>query len=227
MTFRFHLLLLPVLALLLFTGCGEDETVEPTDPMARTQVLFAADALPAADVVIDGDDFAMNGIFGDLVAYDSVRATNVRVKVRSTGTGNDLYDQTLNFVEDLDYTMFVVNDTAGVVDIIRFRDDLTPPASGKALVRFAHLIQDGPTSRVVLQGTGIRLTDSVSYGEITEIFNAYNPGSFTLRMIDTAQSGGGGTPIVQDTVTFEAGGIYTVAAIGSAAQGELRVIRHD
>ena len=227
MKLRHYGLLLPALALLIFAGCGDDDTVDPADPMARTQVLFAADALTGADVVIDGEDFAMSGIFGDLVPYDSVRATNVTVKVRNSGTGNDLYEQTLNFVESQDYTMFVVNDTAGVVDIIRYRDDLTPPASGKALVRFAHLIYDGPTSRVVLQGTGIRLTDSVSYGEITEIFNTYDPGSFSLRMIDTALSGGGATPVVQDSVTFEAGGIYTVAAIGSEAQGEIRVIRHN
>lgn len=222
--------LLPTL--LLFVGCGEDDTVDPQDERARTMILFAADDLTGADLLVDGETLASAGIFGDVIPYDSVRASNVRVVVRNAGTGTNLYEKSLNFVPDQDYTMFVVNDADGVVDIIRFRDDLTAPPGGRAMIRFAHLVYDGPTVRVGLQGSGQKLTEGVSYGEITEFFSPYDPGTFTVRVIDTVETGagngsGGAAAVVESELTFEAGGIYTVAAVGGTAQAELRVIRHN
>ena len=167
----------------------------------------------------------------DDIPYADVRATNVIVKVTNTANDSVLYERTVNMVEDRNYTLFVTNDRAGTVDVLLFSDDLTAPATGKALIRPVHLINDGPQVRIGLRGKSTRLTDSLNYGEVFEIFNSYDADTYFVRVISNSEqrrnANQGAVAIIEKDVTFEAGAIYSAVAIGTAAQPQLALIKHN
>ena len=230
---RIFLVALMAVGLINLVGCADDDPVGTgDDAMAKARILVAAEMYPSLDISIDGKDVATNALFADNIAYADVRATNVVVKVTNTTNDSVLYERTVNMVEDRNYTLFVTNDMSGIVDVLVFTDDLTAPASGKVLIRPIHLINDGPQVRIGLKGTGVRLTDSLNYGEVFEIFNSYDAGTYTVRVIATSEFGngngsGGADAVIEGDITFEAGGIYSAAAIGTGAQPQLALIKHN
>ncbi|MFY0653611.1 MAG: DUF4397 domain-containing protein [Cyclobacteriaceae bacterium] len=106
--------------------------------------------------------------------------------------------------------------------MVMVEDDLTPPASGQAKVRFVHASGGECWNNwciVSFQVGGVDLGtsywggDSVygaSAGQAFTDFVDITPGSLTVDVID-----GGGDPYWQGTIDVAAGGIYTVVFSGN------------
>ena len=215
------------------TGCGE-ETVEPTDVRPRVIFLHAAPTAAAQDidVLVEETAVAVDRSFGDLTTYLAVQPGLRNVSLAPTGTTTAAYEELYQLDEEKNYTLMAINNTDDAISTLLFRDDLTAPSSGTALVRVAHLINDGPKLRVGLAGTGNRLYDSIAFAQNTEFFNEVDAGTYSMRFIDIGENGNGGQQggadaLIEQQITLEAGKIYTFAAIGTAADPDLITITHN
>ncbi|MCB0713770.1 MAG: DUF4397 domain-containing protein [Ignavibacteriae bacterium] len=236
MTQRNYALLLFALLLtgsFIVSGCGED-SVEPTPAKPRLLFLHAAPitADKGVDILIGNEEVVQNKKFGEFATYVDVPSGSQDVKVVETGTTSAAFTTNLIFNEEKNYSLIAYNETDGTVGALLFRDDLSAPASGQALVRVVHLINDGPKVRVAFKGTGDPLYDSIAFKQVTEFFNPRPAGTYTLRIMDVKEQGGGSqsggaNALIEQEVTLQAGKIYTFAAIGTAASPELVVISNN
>ena len=89
-------------------------------------------------------------------------------------------------------------------------DDLTPPASGKAHVRFLHASPDAPTVDITLTD-GTVVFDDYAFKQASP-FTPLDAGTYDLQ-VRTAD----GSQVVLDLpgIALESGKIYTVFARGS------------
>ncbi len=242
-TIRFLFLFsLITIAGLGFYGCEEDTTQPPDDTHDHAEILLmhAAPAGPGVDLLIDDSVYVTNATFGQFgTAYAEIEAGSRRVRILPTGTtASPVIDETLDFTKDEHYTLFILNDAAPLV----FQDNLSEPAAGKAHIRIAHLIPDGPEVKLSFQGSGLGpIFDNIEFKENTEFFTPVNAEEVVLRVQKAGSSGGGGgggggggsEPIAPDlSYTLEDGGIYTIAIIGTVAatddhDPEIVVIKHE
>ncbi|MGE3800622.1 MAG: DUF4397 domain-containing protein [Candidatus Kapaibacterium sp.] len=220
-------------------GCEEDTTQPPVVVVDSAEILFmhAVPAGPGVDLLIDDNTVITNAAFGDFgTSYSEIKAGSRQVRVFPTGTTTTpLVDATLDFTKDQHYTIFAVKNTAGTgVMPLVFNDNLTAPATGKAHIRIAHLVADGPKIKLSFQGSGLQaIFNDVAYMDNTEFFTPVDAGAVTLRVQTAGPSGGGSggggggssSTITPDLpFTLEDGGIYTIAVIGTVANNDEQIV---
>lgn len=227
MKFFYHVLVCLTFGLLV-AACSDDKTTDPDPTTEHAEFMFfhAAAGVASVDVSVDGTTAITDRTFSILHdGYTELEAGNRSIAALEHGAGTALAAETFPFTEDEHYTVFLVNDELGTASLLRFQDNLAHPAAGKAHIRVAHLIADGPALKLAVPGSGQGpLFNNVKFMDNTEFFTAVNAGDVTFRVQDAGTSGGGGgggggsTGLFDDiTVSLEEGKIYTIALVGRVA----------
>lgn len=227
------ILAVTLLGSLTITGCGDD-TVDPNPggQKAELLVVHAVAGGPAVDIFVEDELYNANRVFKDVVDYKEVPAGAVDVEVRTTGTTNALLNASVTLASGKQYTLFVVQDATGDLRAVLFRDDLTAPATGKAHLRPANMVNDAVNGlRIGVPFSQQPLSKDLAYADKSESFNAYDAKEQTIKVIDGNSEGDGTglvpTPIVEETVTLSDKGIYTVAIVGTLPTAEILLIQHN
>lgn len=210
----------------LLSGCGEDETTQPVEEKANVKLYHVAPGIQNIDVKFNDEAFVLNRVFGDITTYLSTAAGSVNAKLYNASTTTQLAAKTLTLEKDKNYSLFVVADNAGAGDLVLFTDDLATPAEGKAHIRVAHMVPDGPAIKVAIMQKG-PFAENVTFRDNTQPFVAVDAGAVTIRVQDNATAGGGGggtTPLIEKSVLLEAGKSYTLIAQGKLSDSTAELV---
>lgn len=221
----------------LLTGCGDDNPTDQNSNIDRAEVIFfhgAAD-LGAIDIRVDNDTVVQVATRGGRTSsYVPVEAGDRKIRVSTLGAlPSTPIDLTLNFEKETHYSTFVLTDSNGNPGLLRFQDDLSLPATGRAHIRLVHLVPDGPEVKLSFAGSGLgAIIEGIGFSENSSFFQSVGIGSVKIRIQEQSGSGGGGgagglLPDIDQLL--EDGGIYTVVLAGKVANNNLGafVIRHD
>ncbi|MEZ4579270.1 MAG: DUF4397 domain-containing protein [Desulfobacterales bacterium] len=152
--------------------------------------------------------------FPNNTGYLGILSGTRNVKVNVTGTPTTVIEADLPLDTGTSYTVFAIDEVAEIAPLV-LEDDLTPPAAGKAHVRFVHLSPDAPAVDIALQGGAVIFAD-VAFGESDDdgLFTPLDAGTYDLevRVADTMT-----VVLPLPGITLEEGKIYTVFAKGFAA----------
>jgi len=199
---------------LFVASCDKDDDDDKPQEPARVMVIHASPDAPAVDVRVNGDVAATNLSFPNNTSYVDVKAGNASIQVAPTGTTNYVINTNANLSANSSYSILAVNKlnniTASVVT-----DNLTPPAAGKAHVRFFHLSPDAPAVDIAVKGGSVvfanrSFNDQATNASLTN-FTALDSGTYNLEVRLAGQQA-----ISQPLppITIQAGKIYTVFAHG-------------
>ena len=216
-------------ALVPIVGCDDDDDDNPVTPgtqQARVMAVNAVTGAPSVDVLVDWNVVAPGLAFLGNTTYLTLTPGTRNVRVNLAGTTTTVAEANLLVPGNQNRTVFLVNN-ADTAEAVLVSDDLTAPAAGQAKVRFVNLGSDVDTVDVAVQGGAVMFANSSFKGSTN--FQTMAPGTYALELRDHGKT----TVVVPaESVTFEAGGIYTVfvagmtGGIGAEAVG-LTVVRHN
>ena len=195
-------------SLVTLSSC-EDEQIT----YANVLVAHASPDAPGVDLLID--DVKVNtqpltypGNTGYLQAESGTR----NIKVNVAGTSNSVINGNLVVEADENYSIFAVDEVAEITALVLV-DDLTPPAAGKAHVRFVHLSPDAPAVDIALTGGAVVFPNVAFKG-----FTAFTPlDAGVAYNLEVRVAGTSTVALVLPPVTLQPGKIYTVFAKGFLA----------
>lgn len=195
-------------SLVTLSSC-EDEQIT----YANVLVAHASPDAPGVDLLID--DVKVNtqpltypGNTGYLEAESGMR----NIKINVAGTSNSVINGNLDVEADQYYSVFAVDEVAEITALVLV-DDLTPPAAGKAHVRFVHLSPDAPAVDIALTGGAVVFPNVAFKG-----FTAFTPlNAGVAYNLEVRVAGTSTVALVLPPVTLQAGKIYTVFAKGFLA----------
>ncbi len=194
-----------------FIGCSDDVTpVAPSNPTPNSlvKIVHASPDAPGVDLLLDNTVAGTNLTFPKNTGYLSVNSGIRNIKVNVTGTSTTVIDANIDFMQNINYSIFAVNSVANLEAII-LEDDLTAPALGKAHVRFIHLSPDAPAVDITLTD-GTVVFGNKSFKEST----AFTPLDATTYNLQVRVAGTSTVALDLPGITLEAGAIYTVFAKG-------------
>lgn len=176
---------------------------------AQIQVTHASPDAPGVDLLVD--NAVVNSApltFPNSTDYLTLDAGTRNIKVNVSGTATTVIEANLTLLANQNYSVFAVN-SVSMIEPLVVQDDLTPPAAGKAHVRFLHLSPDAPTVDITLTD-GTTVFDDVSFKQITD-FLPLDAGTYNLQ-VRTSD----GSTVVLDLsgISLTDGKIYTVFAKG-------------
>ena len=143
-----------------------------------------------------------------------VKAGNPSIQVAPTGTTNYVINTNANLAANTSYSVLAVNKVSNITASI-VTDNLTPPAAGKAHVRFFHLSPDAPAVDIAIKGGAVvfanrSFNDQASNASLAN-FTPLDSGTYNLEVRLAGQQA---VALPLPLVTVEAGKIYTVIAKG-------------
>ena len=160
------------------------------------------------DVKVITQPLTYPGNTGYLQAESGMR----NIKVNVAGTSNSVINGNLDVEEDQYYSVFAVDEVAEI-SVLVLGDDLTPPAAGKAHVRFVHLSPDAPAVDIALVGGAVVFPNVAFKG-----FTAFTPlDAGVAYNLEVRVAGTSTVALVLPPVTLQPGKIYTVFAKGFLA----------
>lgn len=204
--------LIPKLTLILpffmFFACSDDDNPVTPAPESRVLVVHASPDAPGVDLLVDNAIAGSNLEFPNNTGYLTVEAGTRNVKVNVSGTATTVIEADLNLEADKNYTVFAVDAVANIAALV-LSDDLTPPASGNAHVRFVHLSPDAPAVDITLTD-GTIVFGKQSFKDFTD-FTPLAAGTYDLQV---RVAGTSTVALDLPGITLDAGRIYTVFARG-------------
>ena len=196
----------------LIVSLGVSSAKAQSDAKVRV-AHFSPDA-EAVDVYIDGKK-KMNSVpYLAMSEYVSLPAGQHTFEIRGAGAP-PTSPAVLSASETIAAGSFTTVAAIGPVARIKagvFNDKLSTPGSGKSKVRVIHAA-DGTSDVDVSLKTGTLAFPKVTFGTVTE-YAEIQAGSYDLQIL------GAGTQevVLAKNVTLQAGGVYTIAAIGGAGK---------
>jgi hypothetical protein len=190
----------------------------------KVRVFHAATIGKPVDVYVNDKKVISNLEYRRVSDYLNLTKGKFNIKIYEAGTGNVLYNQTINLDGDKFITLSAVSETGklnlvvveDLEDANRFGDitDLYTKETinndrASAQVRFVHLSANAPGVDITLSD-GTKLFVNTKYKQVTNYENV-GPGPHTIQMRKT-----GTNTILQSipSVTFEDDQMYTIYAIG-------------
>jgi hypothetical protein len=208
---RLALATLGLLAVASLTGCKDDKNPVKPVPNARVMAVHASPDAPAVDLLVDGTVAGAGLTYPNNTGYLEVAPGSRNLKINLAGTSTTAINATLSASSGASYTVFARGQVASIGALV-LTDDLTPPASGKAHVRFVHLSPDAPAVDVAVQG-GPVLFGNKTYQQFTA-FTPVDAGTYDLEV----RLAGTTTVVLPlNDIVLQSGKIYTVFAKGLVA----------
>jgi hypothetical protein len=186
-----------------------DAFVDLTVATTNAKVIHASPDAPGVDILVDNtivNSAPLN--YPDNTGYLGILAGTRNIKVNPSMSSTSVIDADVTFRSDIAYSIFAVNNVSNIEPLV-LEDDLTPPAAGKAHVRFIHLSPDAPAVDITLTD-GTIVFQNRSFKEFTA-FTPLDAGGYELevRLAGTNQ-----VVLPLGTINLNAGTIYTVFAKG-------------
>ncbi|HRE40909.1 MAG TPA: DUF4397 domain-containing protein [Ignavibacteria bacterium] len=175
---------------------------------AKSIIAHASPNAPNVDIYLDNNLVASNVAYLDYLPYTQISPGVRNVKVNVTGTMTSVINLDLNFDAATNYSIFAIDSVANL-SAIRYDDDLTTPASGKAHVRFIHLSPNAPAVDIAVTG-GPVLFSNYTFKQAS-VFTPVDAGVYDLEVRLA-----GSTTVVLSLpgIDLSNGKIYTVFARG-------------
>lgn len=193
-----------------FIGCSDDES-NPSEPAVQTanvKVVHASPDAPGVDLLVDDNLAGVNLTFPNNTGYLSVDEGTRNVKVNIHGTFTIVIEADLTLEADRNYSVFAVDNVQNISPLV-IVDDLTPPVSGNAHVRFIHLSPNAPSVDITLSDGTVVFGDYEfkEYSKFTPL--PYGSYDLQVRLAGTET-------VVLDLpgISVSDGNIYTVFAKG-------------
>lgn len=209
----------------LLTSCLKNDSDDYQGPVSGISFVHAAATQPSVGLFIDGRTVFNSAVqYTNFSQYLTAGSGNHLVQTTVGGTTQRLSEATITLAEGKYHTVFIAHKVENdSLTTVMTTDDLTPPAAGKAKVRFVQLSPDNTQEYdLYLQG-GRVLTESEAYKE-SSAFTEIDPGKlkFAVRLAGSAED-----KTVTSEVDVTAGRFYTVVLSGksSVASGETGALK--
>ncbi|MDX1443079.1 MAG: DUF4397 domain-containing protein [Gammaproteobacteria bacterium] len=198
--------------LVALTGDSAAPTIELNDNRALLRAAHMSPDAPNVDVYVDGAQVLTNVPFKAVSDYLTVPSGTTNVQVTATGTTTPVIDVDLELAAT-SATSAIAVDFVASIEAIAPMDDLSEPAAGDAHVRVVHASPDAPNVDVLVDDA-IVLTD-VPFKAVSD-YLPLAAGSHNIKVNATGTS----TTVIDVTLDFADGAIYTVFAANSLANIE-------
>jgi Domain of unknown function (DUF4397) len=179
---------------------------------AKVRVAHFSPDAEAVDIYIDGKKKMNNVPYLAMSEYVSLPAGQHTFDVRAAGslaTSPALLTNAQSLAAGSSYTVAAIGPVATMTAGV-FTDKITTPGTGKSKVRVIHAA-DGTADVDVALKTGAVAFPKVAFGTATE-YSEVDAGSYDLQIL----SSGSSAVVLAKNVTLQAGGVYTIAAVGGA-----------
>jgi hypothetical protein len=193
----------------LFISCNKDELFEvaPSLPKAKVQVIHTSPDGPDIDFYADDTKEATLTYLAN-TPYLDVKEGTRNITVTIANTKASLINTAIPFTASKNYSLFVI-DSAAKISTLILQDDLTPPAAGKAHVRFVHLSPNSPAFDVAIEGGNI-----IFPNQNFKTSSNFTPISASTVNLQLLYKGTTTIALTVPNITFVAGKIYTIYARG-------------
>ena len=197
------------LSFLFLQGCDENNPINPQVLTARLTIINASPDSPNMEIFINGTQVASNFPYLMSTNYKDVLgdATN-RVVINTSSGGIRLIDTVVYCQTDKYYTL-IAFDSLQDIQPLFLADDLTPPGSTNAKIRFIHLVPNGVSYDAGASGKSPWFP-FYTFGQAAN-FRAITAGPYNLQVYLS------GTPTVVTNLNNQVlaqGIIYTMIARG-------------
>jgi hypothetical protein len=204
---RFVAVALALVAVFPLAGCRKDNPMAPV-PKGRVMAVHASPNAPAVDLLVDGTVAGTGLTFPNNTGYLAVPAGTRNFKINVAGTSTTVINADLPIADKTSYSVFAC-DSVSKIGAVVLTDDLTPPAAGKAHVRFVHLSPNAPAVDVAVQGGGVLFGNYAFKGN-----SAFTPVAAGTYNLEVRLAGTSTVVLPLPGITLQAGKIYTVFARG-------------
>ena len=199
-------------------GCSDDD--EDTAPeSAMVRVAHLSPDAPNVDVWVDSSKILTNVSFKAVSGYLELTEGAHQVAVTPTGaTTPKVIDASVTLEGGKAYTVAATGLLASIQPLVLV-DDLVPPASGQAKVRFVHTSPGAPAVDIAVRASAVVFSNVAFRG-----FDGYDALPTGLYDLDVRLAGTSTVALPVDDVSFTAGYNYTVFAVGLVSNGTLSAL---
>lgn len=195
-----------------------------TNALGGVRVVHASPDTPPVDVYVNtapgaGAPAITNLPFRSATGYVPLPTASYRFRVTPSGATSPVpIDATASIDGSTDYTIAAIgllSGTPAISPLVLVDDNTIDPLNAR--VRFVHASPDAPAVDIFAAGGATPIWDAVTFGN-SGGYRTIPGGSYNLEVRLDA---GGGLALSIPGVTFDAGKVYTVFAVGRVGNGTL------
>ncbi|HEY4322344.1 MAG TPA: DUF4397 domain-containing protein [Mucilaginibacter sp.] len=217
-TYKKNLKYVPVLicmaGLLAFLSSCQKHQLDyvTTAPVTGVTFIQASSDEPPLDLFIGGGKVNKSFIhYGETINNFTISPGKNSVTFSSNVTGLTVLSDTINFVENAVYSMFLAN-KATQPEILLLTDTIGKPTSGNANIRFVNLSPDAPAVDLVVKGGAVLVSNKSFKGHSSF---APIPGN-VIYTIEVHQAGTSTVLASLSNINLNNGFVYTFWFYGLA-----------
>jgi len=197
---------------LLMTSCLDDDSnnINPdTVPVSYVALYNASPDAPDLNIIVDNRQIN-NGPFeyADNTGYLRFYTGERNLKFGPYGANNVTLDTIVTLVDAKAYSIFVVDNFQQADLLILTDTSASPPAEGKAMVRFINLSPDAQPLALKVKDASGTLTGEQAFKAVTP-FMEVNVNDYNFEVVSA-----GGTELSLPNISLQQGNYYTVLVRG-------------
>ena len=191
-----------------FSSCRRDNNTG-TSTLSNVMLVHASPNSPDVDLYLNDLLQSGNGFtYGDASGYLQSFTGLINIRLNEKGTANVLVDKNVEFNQNGNYSVFVI-DTLPDVKTLVLEDDLSEPQLGQAKVRFVHLAPDAPAVDILNMLDSSVVVSNINFKSYTS-FLTLDAGVYDLGI----RAIGDSVIIPLPSLSVGAGKVYTAMAKG-------------
>jgi hypothetical protein len=186
------------------------------DINAQVRVVHASPDVGAVDFLVDSVLAQSAVSYGLNSAYTPIVSGTRNFKINNTGiTATSLVTTDTSIVASNSYSVYLMGFAATPPSAVIVADVLTPPTTGNAKLRVVHASPD-TTGLDIFQGDNTIASIAGLPYKVGSIYLAVSAGAHTYKFNLTGTTN---AALPAQTLTLEAGKVYTAVILGSSAVG--------